>query len=171
MNITSRAKATPWLASISLVIVVLVTWFTLEAPGVPQRLHRFRPSAQSVDTSLEHIPHPSDKQNRFTFADPSKTAFQSLLRRLYRPSQDIDAAVFRDYAGNEWETPGEPLWTKPLGKKLCIVDIDTRPLDGKDEILDENPLNWDTTHPLAAGMLNHYMYGKSPLFHHYQGSI
>lgn len=102
---------------------------------------------------------------RFTFADPSTSAFQTLLRKLYRPSQDIDATVFQDYSGTEWQLKDEPLWTKPLGKKLCIVDIDTRPLDGKDEILDENPLNWDSTHPLAAGMLNHYMYGTYPVIH------
>jgi len=49
------------------------------------------------------------------------------------------------------------LYPEPLGKQVCILDVDTRPwrvadgLDGGDEEQAQ----------AAYGRLNHYLYGKS----------
>lgn len=58
-----------------------------------------------------------------------------------------------------------PIWTKPLGKRLCIIDIDTRPMDGENEIFDPNvpisnasPFNWPDFGNTPAGMMGHYLY-------------
>lgn len=142
MSAYPKIKA-PWLVSTILVFVFLASWVTLEAPGIPPSFHRFRPLAQFHSPEDEH-----------------SASFRQLLRTFYKPHQLIDGTTFRDYAGTEWGLQGEPLWTSPLGKRLCIVDFDTRPLDETGEVMDPNPLNWDKTNPLAAGMLNHYMYGE-----------
>lgn len=71
----------------------------------------------------------------------------------------MGGSTFHDYTGKDWRLPGGGLrWTQPLGKRLCIVDIDTRTLDQANQIRDANPLHWNKTDPVAAGMLNHYMY-------------
>lgn len=54
----------------------------------------------------------------------------------------------------------KPVWTESLGERLCIVDIDTRPLNESGKILSEGRLRWDDVEYTGAGMLNHYLYGK-----------
>ncbi|KAF2103270.1 hypothetical protein NA57DRAFT_63856 [Rhizodiscina lignyota] len=151
MTLVQRIRRAPWILALLLIFFFILSWLSLEAPIVPEQLHRFRPSAQLAAAA----------------EDVDTSSFRKLVRTLYKPTQAIDGTTFRDYAGTEWGIQGEPLWTKPLGKRLCIIDIDTRPLDKEGEIMDENPLNWDKTHPLAAGMLNHYMYAMIHGYEYY----
>ncbi|KIM94355.1 hypothetical protein OIDMADRAFT_106766 [Oidiodendron maius Zn] len=60
--------------------------------------------------------------------------------------------------GVKFEIPQDPVWTKPLGKRLCIVDIDTRPLNGTNDILNTEDFDWPQYHPTSAGMMGHYLY-------------
>ena len=55
----------------------------------------------------------------------------------------------------------DPIWLEPLRERLCIVDVDTRPMDRKDEPWNTNgEFNW---HNIGSpgGILNHYMYGTA----------
>lgn len=62
---------------------------------------------------------------------------------------------------------GKPVWDKPLGKKILIVDIDTRVPDGKNEILNKNRMDWENMgisgggQLVSNGIMDHYMYGKA----------
>jgi hypothetical protein len=71
----------------------------------------------------------------------------------------MDSYVFVDPTdGEEYFLPGEPIWTNPLGKELCIVDIDTRPLNETNQVMNDE-FNWQTIEGVSVGMLNHYLYG------------
>lgn len=55
----------------------------------------------------------------------------------------------------------EPLrFTKPLGKKILILDVDSRHLDGPKGVLSKAPLNATQLPPDTSGRLNHFMFGK-----------
>jgi hypothetical protein len=56
---------------------------------------------------------------------------------------------------------GEPRIKSPLGKKVIILTVDSRPRDGVGELLAGDPLKFATASPSAFGALNHYLYGKS----------
>lgn len=72
----------------------------------------------------------------------------------------IDAPTFVDPTDDiEYSLPIKPIWTNPLGKKLCIVDIDTRPLNETGQLMNDE-FNWETMEGVSIGMLNHYLYGN-----------
>jgi hypothetical protein len=58
----------------------------------------------------------------------------------------------------------ELTWTKPLGKKILIVDIDTRVPTGDNQILNpDKKINWQELENSGAGLTshaisNHYLY-------------
>jgi hypothetical protein len=63
--------------------------------------------------------------------------------------------------GTVYKLPQNSTWTQPLGKRLCIVDIDTRPLNGEYDLLDESkPFSWADMGTTSAGMLGHYLYAQ-----------
>jgi hypothetical protein len=55
-------------------------------------------------------------------------------------------------------------WTKPLGKKILVVDIDTRVPTGNNQILNpDKKINWQELQNSGAGLTshaisNHYLY-------------
>ncbi|KAK2671214.1 Nucleotide-diphospho-sugar transferase [Fusarium oxysporum f. sp. vasinfectum] len=68
--------------------------------------------------------------------------------------------VFVTDKGERFEVPiGQVRWKKPLGKRVVIVDTDTR-LDGKTKntMLNECPLDFTTLPGRTGGHLNHYIY-------------
>ncbi|KAJ5606871.1 hypothetical protein N7537_003490 [Penicillium hordei] len=55
----------------------------------------------------------------------------------------------------------EPLrFTEPLGKKILILDVDSRHLDGPKGVLSKAPLNVTGLPPDTSGRLNHFMFGR-----------
>ncbi|CAI7640250.1 unnamed protein product [Penicillium palitans] len=53
----------------------------------------------------------------------------------------------------------EPLrFTEPLGKKILILDVDSRHLDGPKGVLSKAPLNATGLPPDTSGRLNHFMF-------------
>ncbi|KAB5558047.1 hypothetical protein GE09DRAFT_1117658 [Coniochaeta sp. 2T2.1] len=48
----------------------------------------------------------------------------------------------------------------PLGKDMCILDVDTRTLAGPNEPWSPHSFNWDESSLESAGILNHYLYAK-----------
>lgn len=83
----------------------------------------------------------------------------TVVEALFRPNlHPIDAANFTDEDGAVHRLPGEPRFKEKLGKRVLILDVDSRPLTGDGQILNEE-LEWKGTRPLSAGMLSHYMFG------------
>jgi hypothetical protein len=94
--------------------------------------------------------------------DEQRISFENAVRAIYAPFLvPISARSFMDRtAGEVYTIPDEPIWRAGLGKKLCIVDIDTRPLNDTNQILNNN-FSWTSLEGISPGMLNHYLYGMS----------
>ena len=87
----------------------------------------------------------------------------AVVKALFRPIlHPIDAANFTDEDGAVHRLPGEPRFRKKLGKRVLILDVDSRPLTGDGQILNKE-LKWKGARPLSAGMLGHYMYGEGSM--------
>jgi len=91
--------------------------------------------------------------------DEQRISFENAVRAIYAPLLvSISARSFMDRtAGEVYINPDKPTWTAGLGKGLCIVDIDTRPLNDTNQILNNN-FNWTSLEGISPGMLNHYLY-------------
>ncbi|KAI8938418.1 hypothetical protein NX059_004311 [Plenodomus lindquistii] len=73
---------------------------------------------------------------------------------------------YRDAHGKY--TPGAPadeiIWTRPLGKRLLVVDIDTRRPTGDNQVFNtDSKINWETLEYQGAGLVTggiswHYLY-------------
>lgn len=89
-------------------------------------------------------------------------ALPKLMAELWKPLvHPITERVFVTDKGERFEVPIDQVrWKKPLGKRVVIVDTDTR-LDGKTEntMLNECPLDFTTLPGRTGGHLNHYIYG------------
>lgn len=103
---------------------------------------------------------------------PQPPSVLDLIQVLFAPTlHPVDWPNYVDFEGLEHELGKAPVWTESLGSRLCIVDIDTRPLNESNQIMNKNRLNWDKAEYTAAGMLNHYLYGTEPSIQHkYQPS-
>ncbi|EMT62545.1 hypothetical protein NOF04DRAFT_17647 [Fusarium oxysporum II5] len=88
-------------------------------------------------------------------------ALPKLMAELWKPLvHPITERVFVTDKGERFEVPIDQVrWKKPLGKRVVIVDTDTR-LDGKTEntMLNECPLDFTTLPGRTGGHLNHYIY-------------
>ena len=84
----------------------------------------------------------------------------AIIKALYGPIlHPIDAANFTDEDGDVYHLHGKPRFTQKLGKKVLILDIDSRPLTGEGQLMNKE-LKWKGMRPLSAGMLSHYMFGR-----------
>lgn len=84
----------------------------------------------------------------------------TIIKALYSPIlHPVDASNFTDEDGEVFRLQGEPRFKKPLGKKVLILDIDSRPLTGDGQLMNEE-LKWKGMRPLSAGMLSHFMYAN-----------
>ncbi|KAF2744847.1 hypothetical protein M011DRAFT_470150 [Sporormia fimetaria CBS 119925] len=112
-----------------------------------------QPAAEAL-SSPSPCPMPEEKE---PVEDLSMAA---VLEALYKPLlHPIDARNFTDEDGGIHFLSGTPRFTEKLGKKVLILDIDSRPLSDKGQIMDPE-LRWNTIRPLSAGMLSHYMYAQ-----------
>ncbi|CAG1960775.1 unnamed protein product [Fusarium graminearum] len=90
-----------------------------------------------------------------------QTDLQLLLAELWKPLiHPIDDRIFVTDKGERFEVPTSQMrWKKTLGKKVILIDTDTR-LNTTEEntILDKRPLHFPTLHGRTGGHLNHYLY-------------
>ncbi|KAF2850152.1 hypothetical protein T440DRAFT_115295 [Plenodomus tracheiphilus IPT5] len=87
-------------------------------------------------------------------------SMSTIIKALYGPIlHPVDAANFTDEDGDIYRLHGEPKFKAKLGKKVLILDIDSRPLTGEGQLMNEE-LKWKGMRPLSAGMLSHYMFAK-----------
>lgn len=108
-----------------------------------------------TDDFLESPPH----------YDPSH--FGKTIHSLYAPIvHSVTAKKYVDFAGVEHRIEGEPHWTKGLGKKVLIVDMDTRIPNGKNGVWNPEAMNYealdaeDGTQMVSTALLNHFMYSQ-----------
>jgi hypothetical protein len=87
----------------------------------------------------------------------------TMIKALYGPIlHPVDAANFTDEDGDVYRLHGSPKFTQKLGKRVLILDIDSRSLTGEGQLMNSD-LKWKGMRPLSAGMLSHYMFGTSPI--------
>jgi hypothetical protein len=74
----------------------------------------------------------------------------------------ITAASFTTLDGTEKRLPPpeELVHTQPLGKRVCILDVDTRDLAGDGSIFSHELPPWDKLGSPSAGFLSHYLYAQ-----------
>jgi len=56
---------------------------------------------------------------------------------------------------------GSSLWTQPMGRRLCILDVDTRPLNDSNQLWSSGNFSWAGMPSASSGTLNHLLYGRS----------
>jgi hypothetical protein len=93
-------------------------------------------------------------------AKPDLRAAVSLLFDSIK--HDPTNPSYRDAAGNVF-TANQTIWTKPLGKKILVVDIDTRVPNEENQILNPATMNFETLEMKKGGLvsnaiINHYLY-------------
>lgn len=84
-----------------------------------------------------------------------------LIRALWAPLVvPITAPTFTTLGGIEKRLPApeELVHTQPLGKRICILDVDTRDLDGDGSIFWDKLPSWDKLGRPSAGYISHYLY-------------
>ncbi|RYN82484.1 hypothetical protein AA0120_g9846 [Alternaria tenuissima] len=94
----------------------------------------------------------------------SKPTIRDTINTLFaRIKHDPSASAYVDPSGTYYKGGNETVWTRPLGKKVLIVDIDTRVPTGENELLNPERLDWENLKTSGAGMvsnsiMNHYLY-------------
>ncbi|KAK0390153.1 hypothetical protein NLU13_3726 [Sarocladium strictum] len=95
-----------------------------------------------------------------------------LFAELWRPyTHPIQEPVFITDSGELYEVPpASQRWSKPLGKRVVIIDTDTRLSEDKKNTLlfASSPMEYRQLEGGAAGHLNHYLYA---LIHGYDYRI
>ncbi|KAF2655172.1 hypothetical protein K491DRAFT_599445 [Lophiostoma macrostomum CBS 122681] len=109
---------------------------------------------------LPHASSPSSDNMTFSSDDAS---MMTVMKALYGPIvHPVAAPNFTDEDGETFYLPkgkDDPRFKKSLGKRVLILDVDSRPLNHEGQILGKE-LKWKGIKPLAAGMLSHYMYAQ-----------
>ncbi|KAJ4288790.1 hypothetical protein N0V88_007326 [Collariella sp. IMI 366227] len=72
----------------------------------------------------------------------------------------IDAPSFTTYDGETKHLTKPLIHTQPLGKRLCILDVDNRRLDEEGHVFSHTPPTWDNLQYQSAGFLSHYLYAQ-----------
>jgi hypothetical protein len=86
-----------------------------------------------------------------------------IMNAMARPFvHPVDAANFTA-DGETHFLAGEPRFKKGLGKKILILDVDSRPLD-KEGHLNNPDMDWNNIKPLSAGLMSHHLYGMEAIF-------
>lgn len=87
--------------------------------------------------------------------DPAK-----LLFHLWKPLvHDMREEVYRSSDGKEYKLPDGPReWTQPLGKKVLILDVDSRFDDTEGTLFNGSTLHREGIEDRSAGRLGHMIY-------------
>ncbi|KAF2755431.1 hypothetical protein EJ05DRAFT_540169 [Pseudovirgaria hyperparasitica] len=136
--------------SIAILFCIIVAFFVSASLMIP-----YRHSLQ-MNINAHHDLDGESHQNESSFP---VIPFDEMIRQLYGTRKiDMTASLFTDEDGKVHRIPGRPRFKTPLGKRLVILDIDTRPLDEEGELFSSVEWDWKKVHHLSAGMVSHYMY-------------
>jgi hypothetical protein len=89
-------------------------------------------------------------------------SISEVIRMLYAPLKIApDAPSIDDGTENHTrlELPPNPRYTKKLGRKMLVLDMDTRPLKST-EAWEKGEYEWRTINHVSAGVFNHYAYAQ-----------
>ncbi|SPQ23515.1 aee1a434-95fe-40b3-8802-dd5a24d2d1e5 [Thermothielavioides terrestris] len=106
-------------------------------------------------------PSPSLSHTNCETGSPALNSIPDAIRALWAPLVvPITAPTFTTIDGEEKHLPppNELVHTEPLGKRVCIFDIDNRDFSGNDSIFYDHLPAWDDLGNPAAGFLSHYLY-------------
>ncbi|KAL5118664.1 hypothetical protein ACEQ8H_003341 [Pleosporales sp. CAS-2024a] len=100
-------------------------------------------------------PSPTDKLAKPALSDAISALFDSI-------KHDPASPEYIDGFGKKF-VANQTIWTKPLGKKLLIVDIDTRMPTDSNQILNPEKLNFERLEMGGGGLvsnaiMHHYLY-------------
>ncbi|WXC49322.1 hypothetical protein QX201_009005 [Fusarium graminearum] len=118
---------------------------TQPQPPVPKIIDAFKPNCH--------------KKINYTVAEDA--ALPSLLAELWKPLiHPLEERVFVTDKGERFEIPENQMrWKKPLGKRVVLIDTDTRlSANNENTMLNKCPLYYPTLPGRTAGHLNHYLY-------------
>ncbi len=91
--------------------------------------------------------------------EADNSTFGRIIEALYKPRlHPIIAENFTDEIGKVFRVPGEPFYKQSLGKRVLILDADTRPMNKEGELLSTDGMKWPKPDPVSSGMLSHYLY-------------
>lgn len=111
------------------------------------------------DATLVKSPTPQYPYQHNVSLPADDITMSTVIKALYSPIlHPVDAPSFTDDEGQVYKLgPGVPRYREKLGKRVLILDIDSRPLTEKGQLMDKN-LKWGSMRALSAGMLGHYIY-------------
>jgi hypothetical protein len=103
---------------------------------------------------------------------PKTTTTSEAFLKLYESIRtEVDAPTYKDASGRVYEINEEgPWWKKPLRNEICVVDIDTRVPDGKNELWNGQRMDWKNMSAehdggmVSASFMNHFLYCKNKVF-------
>jgi len=122
-------------AILGVVFVVIFIFIITTASFQSTTLYRIKESAQSTANNLCNNDRP-------LFGKPTVTG--SLLRLYEAIAHPVSAPSYTDASGKTFDIhPQAPWWKKPLRNQVLIVDIDTRVPSEKNELWNENRMNWE----------------------------
>ncbi|KAL2264341.1 hypothetical protein VTK26DRAFT_6584 [Humicola hyalothermophila] len=144
-NLPQSWRRTLFLLPVLVISLILVTGLyngSLPKPSLPRVVFPGQASVIQSNPTLDSVP--------------------DLIRALWAPLVlPMTAPTFT----SQWKNtqlhlppPEELIHTQPLGKRVCILDVDTRDLDGEGSIFADSPPQWDNLKNPSAGFLSHYLY-------------
>ncbi|KAG5657640.1 hypothetical protein KAF25_007673 [Fusarium avenaceum] len=113
---------------------------------------------------LFYFPSVTDLSFRTSLSTPLPVALAEntpdLMHYLWEPFlHNLNATHFISKEGYKYSIDkGNHRWSKPLKKKLLILDVDTRLDTGAGAMMDRSPMNTSAMTGRTAGMMNHYLY-------------
>jgi hypothetical protein len=142
-------------------VIIFIFILTTASIHGNQTLHKFKESAQSTANNICNNDRP-------LFGKPTIT--DSFLRLYEAIRHPISDSTYTDAYDKVFEVhPEAPWWKEPLRDQVLILDIDTRSPNGKNELWNDERLNWEAMESegdggmVSASFMNHFIYCK--LYH------
>ncbi|KAH7126034.1 hypothetical protein EDB81DRAFT_889745 [Dactylonectria macrodidyma] len=139
----------------------------------PNRQHRFALTfaatllivgllfyTQRFYLTAERLPSPHRMYNPGMQPENVPKDFPYLVSQLWRPSlHSLNDTQFVSDEGYHYDIPDDAhRWTEPLGKKVLILDVDTRVTGGDGDLMNDNPMDYRNMTGRTGGWMNHYLY-------------
>lgn len=91
-----------------------------------------------------------------------------------KPAVKVNEPEYYPYGHWPSKLPSDkPIWNEPLGKKLCIIDLESRRFDKPGQIWSDE-MTWNKSrevHGPSGGTLNHWVYSKIHGYQYYHIKI
>lgn len=141
-----------------------------EAPSSPEELAQAEEENIPTPSPIadeESVPTPDDIPEApalpdFSSSEPNLDAFTP--QKWIRPAVKVNDPEYFPFGHWPYKLPSDkPIWNEPLGKKLCIVDLESRRFDKPGQIWSDE-MTWNKSkevHGPSGGTLNHWVYCMS----------